>query len=159
MALSSKIQNIYIRNSSGSWIYKIKASDFTSDIGQVNFTEAFDEAIDGSLRSNLRGYRVKLSLNWAKLHKSTVVDFTTSPNTEEDIRDVLNDIRTSIVTDGDDYVQVSLDGRSSYINVIPENLTYRSSYTNQIGRASATLDFIGQQILETIPETLEAPSI
>lgn len=162
MALSSKISTIYIRNIADSWSYNFTTNNFVSDLGQVNFTEAYDEAIDGSLRSNFRGYRLKIGLNWQKLHDSTVSGSGTT------VGAFLNSIRTTFATDGDYYVEISFnDGAGdsnttptpNWFKVIPENLNYKTTYTNQIGRASASLDFIGQEIITSIPSTLEAPSV
>ena len=63
MALSSKLTSIKIRANQDNalnvldWVYTLTISSMQSDIGQVNFTSAYDEALDGTLRSNLRGFR------------------------------------------------------------------------------------------------------
>jgi len=161
MALSSKISTIYIQNEGGTWSYSFTTNNFVSDLGQVNFTEAYDEAIDGSLRSNFRGYRAKISLNWQKLHDSTVNDVSEAGSLASTVGLFLDDLRTTFAVDGDNAVRISFSGEGSanHIDVIPENLNYKTTYTNQIGRASASLDFIGQQILTSIPSYLEAPSV
>lgn len=157
MALSSKISTIYIRPTSftsGDWKYTIKTQDFTSEIVQVNFTEAFDEAIDASLRSNFRGFRLRVTFNWGKIISNTFdgnVDATGN-----DLGDLLTDVRTSLVTDGDNAIQVSFDD-TNYFDVIPESMSYISTYTNQIGRASGSTTFLGRTLLTSIPTTLQAP--
>jgi hypothetical protein len=153
MALSSRISTIYIRKAGGSgWSYTITTSNLSSEIGQVNYGSAYDEAIDASLRHNFRGFRLTISLDWAKLTSST---FSGSGTTAGSL---LNSITTALVTDGDSYIQVSLDN-SNWINVIPDATTYRTAYTNQIGRSSANIELIGQEILSSIPDYLEAPSV
>lgn len=174
MALSSKIAQVYIRDlnfSSGDATekYRFTTNNFVSELGQVNFSGAFDEAIDASLRSNFRGFRLNVSLNWQKLHDSTV-ESTQNDSTYSaaKVGDFLEWLRTMLVTDGDSYVEISFnDGAGdsdttptpNWFKVIPDSLNYKTTYTNQIGRGSASLDFIGQEIITTVPSTLEAPSV
>jgi hypothetical protein len=157
MALSSKISTIYIRKAGGSdWSYTITTNNFTSEIGQVNYGSAYDEAIDASLRHNLRGFRLTVTLNWAKLLSST---FDGNVSADGDTASsFLNDLVSALVTDGDSYVQVSFDN-SNWINVVPDGATVTTAYTNQIGRGSSNITLIGQQILTSIPAYLEAPSV
>lgn len=173
MALSSKISTIYIRSSDfassaiGSWKYEFVAHGINNEIGQVNYNQAFDEAIDGSLRSNLRGFRLSTSLNWQKLHESIMfkyryADINGTPilfsDSTVDMGDFFEDLITSLVTNSDRFVEISYDD-TTYHEVIPENLSYKTVYSNQIGRGSADLVFIGQKIVTSIPESLEAPSV
>ena len=75
MALSSKITNIYIRqkdyDTANDWKYEFIINSAVSELGQVNYGSAFDEAIDGTLRHNLRGFRITVNLDWNKLLDST----------------------------------------------------------------------------------------
>lgn len=153
MALSSKISTIYIREDGGSgWSYTITTNNFVSELGQVNYGSAYDEAIDASLRHNLRGFRLTVSLDWGKLTSATFSGTGTTAGS------LLNSIVTALVTNGDNNIQVSLDN-TNWIDVIPDAATYRTAYTNQIGRGSASITLIGQQILTSIPAYLEAPSV
>jgi len=183
MALSSKLETINIRvdhatPASGDWEYKFTINSMVSDIGQVNFNSPFDEAIDGSLRHNFRGFRLNLELNWDKLLSSTAEKRTYtsswatnfSPST---VSAFLTDLIDSLVTDGDGHVEISFDGTFDAIyNISSPNLstadhfrfvldssTFKTVYTNQIGRSSANLKFVGKQILTGIPAALEAPSV
>ncbi len=157
MALSSKISTIYIRKAGGAgWSYTITTNNFTSEIGQVNYGSAYDEAIDASLRHNLRGFRLTVTLNWAKLLSST---FDGNVSADGDTASsFLNDLVSALVTDGDSYIQVSFDN-SNWINVVPDGATVTTAYTNQIGRGSSNITLIGQQIITSIPAYLEAPSV
>lgn len=166
MPLSSKITSIKIRaNQDNSinvldWVYTLTISSMQSDIGQVNFTSAFDEALDGTLRSNLRGFRVTISLDWAKLYNSLITSTGTDVTGGGDsVADLMNDIRASMIGNEDDYLEMSVDGGSNYFDVIPESMSLTTAYKNQIGRGSASLKFIGRDLQTTIPSYLEAPSV
>ncbi len=166
MALSSKLTSIKIRANQDNalnvldWVYTLTISSMQSDIGQVNFTSAYDEALDGTLRSNLRGFRVTISLDWAKLYDSLITstgtDVTGGGNS---VADLMNDIRSSLIGNEDDYLEMSVDGGSNYFDVIPESMSLTTAYNNQIGRGSASLKFIGRDLQTTIPTYLEAPSV
>jgi hypothetical protein len=166
MALSRKLTSIKIRANQDNtlnvldWVYTLTISSMESDIGQVNFTSAFDEALDGTLRSNLRGFRVTISLDWAKLYDSLITstgtDVTGGGNS---VADLMNDIRSSLIGNGDDYLEMSVDGGSNYFDVIPESMSLTTAYNNQIGRGSASLKFIGRDLETSIPTYLEAPSV
>lgn len=182
MALSSKLETINIRvdhatPASGDWEYKFTINNMVSDIGQVNYGSAFDEAVDGTLRHNFRGFRLNLELNWEKLLSSTAQKRTYTSSwgsfSSSTVSAFLNDLVDSFVTDGDGHVEVSFDGTFDAIyNISAPNLstadhfrfvldssTFRTVYTNQIGRSSANLKFVGKQILTGIPAALEAPSV
>jgi hypothetical protein len=168
MALSSKISSIYIRKAGGSsWSYTITTNNFTSDIGQVNFGSAYDEALDASLRQNLRGFRFTLELNWAKLLSSTFAGSGGGGNTASAF---LQDL-VSAFTGGDSYVEVSFSGSfttlfddtngatANAFKFILDSSTITTAYTNQIGRGSANIRLIGQELATTIPAALQAPSV
>lgn len=184
MALSSKLETINIRVDvgdgfvSGDWEYKFTINSMVSDIGQVNFNSPFNEAIDGSLRHNFRGFRLNLELNWEKLLSSTAEKRTYTSSwpasfSSSTVSAFLTDLVDALVTNGDGHVEVSFDGTFDTIyNISTPNLsaadhfrfvldssTFRTVYTNQIGRSSANLKFVGKQILTGIPAALEAPSV
>lgn len=183
MALSSKLSTINIRVDvgdgfvSGDWEYRFTINNMVSDLGQVNYGSSFDEAIDGTLRHNFRGFRVSLDLNWEKLLSSTAEKRTYTSSwgsfSSSTVSAFLTDLVDALVTDGDGHVEVSFDGTFDAIyNISTPNLssadhfrfvldssTFRTVYTNQIGRSSANLKFVGKQILTGIPAALEAPSV
>jgi len=183
MALSSKLETINIRVDvgdgfvSGDWEYKFTINSMVSDIGQVNYGSAFDEAVDGTLRHNFRGFRLNLELNWEKLLSSTAQKRTYTSSwgsfSSSTVGAFLTDLVDAFVTNGDGHVEVSFDGTFDAIyNISTPNLsaadhfrfvldssTFRTVYTNQIGRSSANLKFVGKQILTGIPAALEAPSV
>jgi hypothetical protein len=168
MALSSKLSSISIRKAGGGdWSYDITTSNFTSEIGQVNYGSAYDEAIDASLRHNLRGFRFTLDLNWAKLLSST---FDGSGGGGSTASAFLQDL-VSAFTGGDSYVEVSFDGTfdvlfddtngvsADHFKFIVDSSTITTAYTNQIGRGSANIKLIAQELATTIPAALQAPSV
>jgi len=182
MALSSKLETINIRvdhatPASGDWEYKFTINSMVSDIGQVNFNSPFDEALDGSLRHNFRGFRLNLELNWEKLLSSTAQKRTYTSSwgsfSSSTVSAFLTDLVSALVTNGDSHVEVSFDGTFNTIyNISTPNLsaadhfrfvldssTFKTVYTNQIGRSSANLKFVGKQILIGIPAALEAPNV
>lgn len=168
MALSSKITNFYIRkqdyDTGTDFLYRFTVSNLSSDIGQVNFNSAYDEAIDGSLRTNIRGFRVNIVLDWAKLTDATV-DRTTQGSglySDSSISQFLGDLVTAFVTDGDTYLDFSFNttfDSDTWRRVVPASSTLKTAYNNQIGRGSSNLEFTGQQIITSIPTELEAPSV
>ena len=163
MALSSKITNIYIRqkdyDTANDWKYEFIINSAVSELGQVNYGSAFDEAIDGSLRHNLRGFRITVNLDWAKLLDSTAKrTLFGGSQASSTIGALLTDLLDALVTDGDSYVEVSFDD-TNWVKVVPDAATYRTVYTNQIGRGSSSIKLIGQEILTSIPAYLEAPSV
>lgn len=164
MALSSKITEIYIRNQgtfsvSGDWKYRIKAHNFNNEFGLAFFNSAYDEAIDGSLRTNVRGFRLTVDLSQQKL-LTTTVDKRPFGGlwADSDMSALFDDIITELAINGDSYIQISFDD-SNWYNVIPDSATYATAYSNQIGRGSANIKLIGQGILTSIPSALEAPSV
>jgi len=182
MALSSKLETINIRvdhatPASGDWEYKFTINNMVSDIGQVNYGSSFDEAVDGTLRHNFRGFRLNLELNWEKLLSSTAQKRTYTSSwgdfSSSTVSAFLTDLVDAFVTDSDEHIEVSFDGTFNTIyNISSPNLstadhfrfvldssTFRTVYTNQIGRSSANLKFVGKQILTGIPAALEAPSV
>ena len=151
---------------SGDWLYIFTVSNLVSELGQVNFSSAFDEAIDGSLRQNFRGFRLNVTLDFEKLLSSTVDRHPSGGSqTDSTVSAFLNDLVTSFTTDGDDHVEVSFD--NSYLSaaadedwreMILDSSSLRTVYTNQIARESASIKLIGKGIITTIPEELQSPS-
>jgi hypothetical protein len=151
MALSSKITELYITNN--TWVYTFKVKDVALDIGQVNYGAAYDEAIDGSLRSNIRGYRMSIDLPINKIYDSVVEKAGTPSAT---FITFLDDMLAHMQSN--DFISISLK-LPDYYNFIPDMASYRVAYTNQIARASGSLKFIGQGIITTIDTPLQAPSV
>jgi len=157
MPLSAKLTEIRIRDIGVTWRYRFKVKDLSMDIGQVNYGAAYDEAIDGSLRTNIRGFRMTVNLPLNKLYDSLVYE-EVEPSTAQ-LTDFLDDMIDALVTDGEEYIEVSLDN-TNWHKVIPDATSYGVSYTNQIARGQGSIALIGQEILPVnIPSSLQAPSV
>ena len=157
MALSNKLTEIRIRDIDVTWRYRFKVKDLSMDIGQVNYGAAYDEAIDGSLRTNIRGFRMTVNLPLNKLYDSLVYEEVGTSTAQ--LTDFLDDMIDALVTDGEEYIEISLDN-SNWHKVIPDATSYGVSYTNQIARGQGSVTLIGQEILPVnIPSSLQAPSV
>ena len=157
MALSNKLTEIRIRDIDVTWRYRFKVKDLSMDIGQVNYGAAYDEAIDGSLRTNIRGFRMTVNLPLNKLYDSLVYEEVGTSTAQ--LTDFLDDMIDALVTDGEEYIEVSLDN-TNWHKVIPDATSYGVSYTNQIARGQGSVTLIGQEILPVnIPSSLQAPSV
>lgn len=167
MALSSKLTSIGIRqkdfNTSNDWQFKFTINNMVSEIGQVNYGSAFDEAVDGSLRHNIRGYRTRVSLSFEKLLGSTAQrKLYGGSYSNSTVSAFLEDVIDALITDQDSYIEMSLDIDDSspyWFGVVPEDMSLVTAYTNQIGRGSANLNFVGRSIITSIPTELQAPSV
>ena len=158
MALSNKLTEIRIRDIDVTWRYRFKVKDLSMDIGQVNYGAAYDEAIDGSLRTNIRGFRMTVNLPLNKLYDSLVYqEVGTAGNSS--LTNFLDDMIDALVADGEEYIEVSFDN-TNWHKVIPDATSYGVSYTNQIARGQGSVTLIGQEILPVnIPSSLQAPSV
>lgn len=163
MALQRRIQEIHIKNQDGGgsnllvWRYRLTPNNFDNNLGMVNWGSAFDEALDGSLRQNFRGFRSTINIDWEKLTDATIYETEDAANS--DLESLFNDMITSLATNKDDGVDISLDGvNGNYDTYVPESLSRLASYTNQIGRTSGDLSFKGQQLKTSIPSYLKGPT-
>jgi hypothetical protein len=146
----------------GDWLYIFTINNLISELGQVNYGSAFDEAIDGTLRHNFRGFRLSVTLDFQKLLSSTVVHH---PNggvqASSTVRAFLNTLVTAFTTNGDDHVEISfksLYGSEDWREMILDSSSLKTVYTNQIARESASIKLIGKGIITSIPEELQSPS-
>lgn len=163
--LPSKLTEFRIRKQGiqvGEWLYIFTVNNLVSELGQVNYGSAYDEALDGSLRQNLRGFRLSVTLDFAKLLSSTVVKHPSGGSAASStVRAFLNDLITSFTTDGDDHVEVSFlstYGSEDWREMILDSSSLKTAYTNQIARESASIKLIGKGIITSIPEELQSPS-
>jgi len=142
-----------------AWYYTFKVKDTLLDVGQVNYGSPYDEAIDGSLRTNLRGFRISVDLPLSKLYDALVDKHVSGEQPADSaLTTFLDDMIASLVTDGDEHLVVSFNGYEWH-KVIPDSSSYRVAYTNQIARSSGSIKLIGQEIITSIPSSLEAPSV
>lgn len=162
--LPSKLQSFKIRKQGiqvGEWLYTFKVNNLVSELGQVNYGSAYDEAVDGTLRHNFRGFRLTITLDFAKLNNATVDKTISGTGTSDStFQEFLNDV-TAALTGGDQYVDFAFDtfDTDTWRRMVIDAASLRTVYTNQIGRASASITLVGQQILTTIPDELIPPSV
>tara|TARA_Y100000004_G_C8818590_1_gene370869 strand:+ start:128 stop:628 length:501 start_codon:yes stop_codon:yes gene_type:complete len=163
--LPNKLTEFRIRKQgiqAGEWLYIFTVNNLVSELGQVNFGSSYDEGLDGDLRQNFRGFRLSITLDFAKLLSSTVVKHPSGGSAASStVRAFLNDIITSFTTDGDDHVDVSFSstyGSEDWREMILDSSSLKTAYTNQIARESASIKLIGKGIITSIPEELQSPS-
>jgi len=151
MALSKQIDSVLLRGVTTTWNYVVTTQNMTVELNQVNYGSAFDEAVDGSLRSNFRGWRVSLELDYDAFVSGTL------SGTGTKFEDLMDSLYTSFVTDGDSYINMRVDDLQVVdINVVPEDISVLTTYRNQISIPSASLRFVGKDILTSIPSNLES---
>tara|TARA_Y100000114_G_scaffold64037_1_gene58640 strand:- start:711 stop:1271 length:561 start_codon:yes stop_codon:yes gene_type:complete len=185
MAIATTISRLFIRkkdyNVDPDFCYLITPTNFNVSLAMLNFGSDNDEAIDGSLRSNLRGFRMNLDIPHEKLLTSTfkrttkqttgvgssTIDFSglLSDFSNSDVTTFFTDIISAFKTDSDDYVEVSFDGifenpasttLKDFRKIVIDTSSFKTVFTNQTGRDSSTIKFVGQKKLIAIPNELQA---
>tara|TARA_R110002020_G_scaffold208745_2_gene414601 strand:- start:27 stop:584 length:558 start_codon:yes stop_codon:yes gene_type:complete len=184
MAIATTISQLFIKtkdyNADADFCYLITPKNFNVSLAMLNFGSDNDEAIDGSLRSNLRGFRMSLEIPHEKLLTSTFkkttratthsggtlpdpFDFNTvlSDFSNSDATTFFTDIITTFKTNGDDFVEVSFDGvyegtTKDFRKIVIDSSSFKTIFTNQIGRDSSSIKFVGQKKLIAIPDELQA---
>jgi hypothetical protein len=182
MAIATTISRLFIRkkdyNVDADFCYLITPKNFNVSLATLNFGNDNDEAIDGSLRSNLRGFRMTLDIPHEKLLTSTfkrttslqtgvgsgTIDFSSllSNFSNSNVTTFFTDIISAFKTDSDDYVEVSFDGVfetssvQDFRKIVIDSSSFTTVFTNQIGRDSSNIKFVGQKKLIAIPTELQA---
>jgi hypothetical protein len=182
MAIATTVSRLFIRkkdyNVNADFCYLIIPTNFNVSLAMLNFGSDNEEAIDGSLRSNLRGFRMNLEIPHEKLLTSTfkrttqqttgsgssTIDFSglLSDFSNSDVTTFFTDIISAFKTDSDDYVEVSFDGTfetssvQDFRKIVIDSSSFKTIFTNQIGRDSSTIKFVGQKKLTSIPTELQA---
>ena len=184
MAIATTISQLFIKtkdyDADADFCYLITPTNFNVSLAMLNFGSDNDEAIDGSLRSNLRGFRMSLEIPHEKLLTSTFkkttkqttglqdafptpFDFTTvlSDFSNSDATTFFTDIITTFKTNSDDFVEVSFDGvfessTKDFRKIVIDSSSFKTIFTNQIGRDSSSIKFVGQKKLIAIPDELQA---
>ena len=183
MAIATTISQLFIKtkdyNADADFCYLITPTNFNVSLGVLNFGSDNDEAIDGSLRSNLRGFRMNLEIPHEKLLTSTfkkttfattgvpfsglnlTADFSALSFSESDVITFFTDMITTFKTNNDPFVEVSFDGifqvtPDDFRKVVIDSSSFSTIFTNQIGRDSSSIKFVGQKKLTSIPTELQA---
>ena len=185
MAIASTISQLFIKtkdyDANTDFCYLITPTNFDVSLAILNFGGDNDEAIDGSLRSNLRGFRMSLEIPHEKLLTSTFKKTTkettglqdTFPTpfdfdslsagnfSDSNATTFFTDIITTFKTNSDDFVEVSFDGvyessTQDFRKIVIDSSSFSTVFTNQIGRDSSSIKFVGQKKLTSIPTELQA---
>jgi len=115
----SRLQTVtFITEAGGTQTLTLQ--NFTQSNQLEYFTSNYDEAIDGSLRQNLRGKRVSIELSY---------ELCTEPDT---YRDICNNIVDDL-TNGLEFVYFGIDTDNLIRVVLDEELIYKAEYANQHG--------------------------
>ena len=181
MAIATTISQLFIKtkdyDADADFCYLITPTNFNVSLAMLNFGSDNDEAIDGSLRSNLRGFRMSLEIPHEKLLTSTfkkttkqttgdpfgsnpTADFSLLSFSNSDVTTFFTDIITTFKTNGDDFVEVSFDGvyessTQDFRKIVVDSSSFSTVFTNQIGRDSSSIKFVGQKKLTSIPTELQ----
>ena len=181
MAIATTISQLFIKtkdyDADADFCYLITPKNFNVSLATLNFGNDNDEAIDGSLRSNLRGFRMTLDIPHEKLLTSTfkkttkqttgdpfgsnlTADFSLLSFSNSDVTTFFTDIITTFKTNSDDFVEVSFDGvfqqtPDDFRKIIIDSSSFSTVFTNQIGRDSSSIKFVGQKKLTAIPDELQ----
>ena len=181
MAIATTISQLFIKtkdyNADADFCYLITPKNFNVSLATLNFGNDNDEAIDGSLRSNLRGFRMTLDIPHEKLLTSTfkkttkqttgdpfgsnpTADFSLLSFSNSDVTTFFTDIITTFKTNSDDFVEVSFDGvfqqtPDDFRKIVIDSSSFTTVFTNQIGRDSSNIKFVGQKKLTAIPDELQ----
>jgi hypothetical protein len=131
---------------------------------------AYDEAISGKRLSNLRALRLNVDFSYQAAREDSLkarTANTTGAGTSNTFATFFNDFYQHFsVNDGESaklYFGETLDNlgelpngtaTQDYFNVVPTELTYQQTYTNQIGRFVPRISVTGQDLLEYIPTKL-----
>ena len=185
MAIATTISQLFIKtkdyNADADFCYLITPTNFNVSLAMLNFGSDNDEAIDGSLRSNLRGFRMSLEIPHEKLLTSTFKKTTKQTTglqnsfptpfdfdslsagnfSDSNATTFFTDIITTFKTNGDDFVEVSFDGvyessTKDFRKIVIDSSSFSTVFTNQIGRDSSSIKFVGQKKLTAIPTELQA---
>jgi hypothetical protein len=162
MAIATTVSQLFIKtkdyDANADFCYLITPTNFNVSLAMLNFGSDNDEAIDGSLRSNLRGFRMSLEIPHEKLLTSTfkkttfattgnpngfstAFDFTTVLNnfSNSDATTFFTDIITTFKTNGDDFVEVSFDGifenpasttLKDFRKIVVDSSSFKTIFTN-----------------------------
>ena len=184
MAIATTISQLFIKtkdyDADADFCYLITPRNFNVSLAMLNFGSDNDEAIDGSLRSNLRGFRMSLEIPHEKLLTSTFKKTTKQTTglqnsfptpfdfdslsagnfSDSNATTFFTDIITTFKTNGDDFVEVSFDGvyegtTKDFRKIVIDSSSFSTVFTNQIGRDSSRIKFVGQKKLTAIPTELQ----
>jgi len=105
---------------------------------------SFKETIGAKRISDIRGFRVEINLSY------------NASNQGSQFQDLFNDL-LSAFRDGTDFdgLYVSINSTELASKFVLEDLSYNQSYRNQIGRFTPSLKLCSEDLIASIPDTLE----
>lgn len=115
----SRLQTITFLTDSGG-TQQLTVQDYTETDAVEFFNEEYDEAINGSLRSNLRDYRKSFSVSYRLSGQPDV------------FRSICNNI-ASDVNAGNNWVYFGLDVNNLFRVIVTDDFAHRVEYANQHG--------------------------
>lgn len=154
MALNKQIQTVRFEstfftsgNNNAGQQYAISVQDYSISIDPEFYTgNAFDKAISGRLRQNLRGLRPSIELRYNQSLQ------------ENRMRLLFNDLIAAFVTNNAQSVSFYPDGdKLDNFEVVFDSGSYASRYNSTIGVFEPTISLVSLDEIFIIPEYLEAP--
>lgn len=154
MSLAKQISQVHFENSNfvngdenTGQRYTIDVSDYGIQIDPEFYTgSAFDRALSGKLRQNLRGLRPSVTLSYDQSLQASRM------------RDLFNDIITAFVTNNVDSITFYPDAsQADNFEVVLDDASYGTQYTNTVGVFSPSLSLVSLNEITTIPAYLEGP--
>lgn len=139
---------------------------------------AYDETIGAKRLSNLRGFRVSVSLSYNMAREDLVIirytsgsGSTGSSTFREMFNEIVSAFRDGTFDGGRPFSQLSIyvlqEGGSwapivspdgSFVGFVPTELSYNQSYTNQVGRFTPSISLTAQDLITQIGDGLEGRS-
>lgn len=141
---------------------------------------AYDETIGARRISNLRGFRVSLSLSYnmsqEKLRKVTSVNGSVTSDQTSTFRDMFNEIMSAfrngtfdgdrsfqelniyVLQDGGSWAPIRIGDDGSFIPFVPTEMSYEQTYSNQIGRFRPSISLTAQDLITEIGSGLQGRS-
>jgi hypothetical protein len=123
----AKISNVIVITDAGG-TQQLTIQNYAESDELEFFNTPFDEAIDGTLRSNFRDFRKKISLTY---------NLCTTPDT---YRSICNNIVADL-TSGKEFVYIGIDTNNVIRVVLDDGFASRVQYANQHGLFVPKINF------------------
>lgn len=148
MALPKQITSL-VFNFVGIGETSVNPQDVNIEVTPEYFSgSSYKETIGAKRISDIRGFRVKVSLNYQASNEGNTY--------QELFNDMLEAFRDGTVG-GTAFtsLQIKVNGTSLGQNFILEDLSYTQTYRNQIGRFVPSVTLCSEGLISSIPDTLE----
>lgn len=122
----------FVTNSGG--IQELKLQNYVETNDLIFYNTNYDEAIDGSLRSNVRDIRPKYEVSYSLCGEPDV------------FRSIVNNIVTDLSTDGLDFFYIGIDTDRLVRVTLDSQMLYRAEYNNQHGLFVPKLTMIANEL-------------